>query len=522
MKRVECPHADLRFAEQTPMLPMLRTGSNDPVVSLPEDAAARNFVFVYDNRETTRMEAVLNVTRTLVICVVLVFGSLCINRITNDLVLKPIERMIDKVKAISTNPLMATRIGDSEHMKEEDAKEKAEEYIRSARGLRKKWLQWKQRRHNRKEEPMETLVLEKTIIKIGGLLALGFGEAGADVIGQNLKGTSGEVKVLIPGRRMKAVFGLAKIKNFATVTDVLQQHVLTFVNYVAEIVHGFVDEFFGAPNKNLGDSFVLVWRVPDERTASSSVGPQIPVIPDQPGREDRVVADFAAVSATKVVAAVRKSPILAEYSNHPGLLQRLYEFTVEISIGMHFGWAIEGAIGSEFKVDVSYLSTHVNLATRLESLAKDLNVELVLSEALRGTVSESIQRMLRPIDCALLAGFKNAQLLFTLDLDPRELKPITKTQEKNEKDKKLKKFKVRQIREQRKFQKAMTTYVVAEVMQTDIDIIQMRQKYTDDFFRKFDMGYRNYVSGEWGVAREMLVQTLQFFDDTRTGRRRSC
>merc|ERR1719163_276636 len=181
---------------------------------------------------------------------------------------------------------------------------------------------------------------------------------------------------------------------------------------------------------------------------------------------------------------------------------------------MHFGWAIEGAIGSEFKVDVSYLSTHVNLATRLESLAKDLNVELVLSEALRGTVSESIQRMLRPIDCALLAGFKNAQLLYTLDLDPRELKPITKTQEKNEKDKKLKKFKVRQIREQRKFQKAMTNYVVAEVMQTDIDVIQMRQKYTDDFFRKFDMGYRNYVSGEWGVAREMLVQTLQYFDDT--------
>ena len=30
------------------------------------------------------------------------------------------------------------------------------------------------------EQPMETVVLEKTIIKLGTLLALGFGEAGTD------------------------------------------------------------------------------------------------------------------------------------------------------------------------------------------------------------------------------------------------------------------------------------------------------------------------------------------------------
>ena len=40
--------------------------------------------------------------------------------------------------------------------------------------------------------------------------------------------------------------------------QVLQSEVLAFVNFVAEIVHGFVDEFFGAPNKNLGESFVVV------------------------------------------------------------------------------------------------------------------------------------------------------------------------------------------------------------------------------------------------------------------------
>jgi len=32
-----------------------------------------------------------------------------------------------------------------------------------------------------------------------------------------------------------------------------------------------------------------------------------------------------------------------------------------MSFGLHLGWAIEGAIGSYFKIDVSYLSPNVNL-----------------------------------------------------------------------------------------------------------------------------------------------------------------
>ena len=36
---------------------------------------------------------------------------------------------------------------------------------------------------------METVVLEKTIIKLGTLLAIGLGQAGANIIGQNMKGS---------------------------------------------------------------------------------------------------------------------------------------------------------------------------------------------------------------------------------------------------------------------------------------------------------------------------------------------
>ena len=42
---------------------------------------------------------------------------------------------------------------------------------------------------------------------------------------------------------------------------------------------------------------------------------------------------------------------------------------IEMGYGLHFGWAIEGAIGSSMKIDASYLSPHVNTAARLEVTA---------------------------------------------------------------------------------------------------------------------------------------------------------
>ena len=38
--------------------------------------------------------------------------------------------------------------------------------------------------------------------------------------------------------------------------------------------------------------------------------------------------------------------------------------------GLHIGWAIEGAIGTLLKIDVSYLSSNVNMASTLEAATK--------------------------------------------------------------------------------------------------------------------------------------------------------
>lgn len=50
-----------------------------------------------------------------------------------------------------------------------------------------------------------------------------------------------------------------------------------------------------------------------------------------------------------------------------------------MGFGLHVGWAIEGAIGSEYKIDASYLSPNVNMASRLEAATKQYGVYIFCS-----------------------------------------------------------------------------------------------------------------------------------------------
>lgn len=83
---------------------------------------------------------------------------------------------------------------------------------------------------------METVILEQAIIKIGHLLALGFGEAGSAIIAGNMT-NGGDLNPMLPGVRTYAIYGFCDIRNFTDSTEVLQTRVMTFVNQIAEITH---------------------------------------------------------------------------------------------------------------------------------------------------------------------------------------------------------------------------------------------------------------------------------------------
>merc|ERR1711881_644262 len=100
----------------------------------------------------------------------------------------------------------------------------------------------------------------------------------------------------------------------------------------------------------------------------------------------------------KVVAAVARSAVLAEYREHPGLLARLPNYRVRMGFGLHLGSAIEGAIGSEFKIDASYLSPNVNMASRLEAATAQFGVHLLMSHFLIDQCAPRLREICRQVD----------------------------------------------------------------------------------------------------------------------------
>lgn len=63
----------------------------------------------------------------------------------------------------------------------------------------------------------ETGIVYNAIVKIGALLSLVFGAAGAEIIGSNIM-KEGDMNPMIDGKKKCAIFGFCDIRNFTEVT----------------------------------------------------------------------------------------------------------------------------------------------------------------------------------------------------------------------------------------------------------------------------------------------------------------
>ncbi len=50
-----------------------------------------------------------------------------------------------------------------------------------------------------------------------------------------------------------------------------------------------------------------------------------------------------------------------------------------MSFGLHWGWAVEGALGTDKKIDASYTGMNVNIAAYLSKLTAKYKVPLLMS-----------------------------------------------------------------------------------------------------------------------------------------------
>eukprot|EP00933_Yihiella_yeosuensis_P043122 TRINITY_DN37862_c0_g1_i1.p1 TRINITY_DN37862_c0_g1~~TRINITY_DN37862_c0_g1_i1.p1 ORF type:complete len:513 (+),score=91.59 TRINITY_DN37862_c0_g1_i1:229-1539(+) len=354
------------------------------------------------------------------------------------------------------------------------------------------------------KELMETVILEKTIIKLGSLLALGFGEAGADIIGKNMSGSdSAGVNAMVPGRRVECIIGICRVRNFSTATEVLQAKVMTFGNQIAEIVHGVCNEFSGGPNKNTGEQFLVIWK--DEAAINAGEPPPPGVAGAAPPKS--VVgrlAEGSLLAFTTIIGAIHRSSLLGSYRGHPGLQNRLgSNCRVHLSVGIHKGWAIEGAVGSEYKIDCSYLSPNVAIANSVERATEIYGVSLMIAQSVVDLFQPRMRMKCRLIDKVIIKGSPAPIELFCMDLDYMAVELDTSKRPQVTWNTRQR-FKVRQFLETEKTHMMKEEVDLVNLFDNDPVIHTMRKRFTVDFFQMFNMGYQNYSQGEWQVARRML------------------
>jgi len=481
-QRVNCPAA-LRLQEIVKFSPRLQTG---------EEFEQWHFAFFFDIRPFQKMDALWNLAVVSFILVLLICGSMMFSHDANVLVLSPVEKMITRVEAIRENPLIAMQMADQEFKAEEMAKAKLRRRSHRHHDMIQACIAGMMCSGSQRDmELMETAILEKTIIKLGSLLALGFGEAGVNIIGQNLRGadTAG-VNAMIQGTLVDCVIGLARVRDFSVATEVLHSKIMTFGNQIAEIVHGVCSEFQGAPNKNSGDSFLVIWLFPH----------------DDPKEKSRL-AEMSVVAFAKILGSVHQSPVLATYRGHPGLQNRLgSNCRVNLSFGLHAGWAVEGAVGSEFKIDASYLSPHVSIAKSVELATSTYGVSLMVAQSVTELCSQEMVAKCRLIDNVIITGSAKPMKLYCVDLDYMGVEADLSSPPAvvwNVRQR----FKVRQHLEMEKKDLWENGMSMAKVFDEELVIMQMRQRYTVEFFELFRMGYENYSQGEWTPARRLLSST---------------
>lgn len=458
--------------------------------------------------------AYLQIMLTIFVSIMLVIGSIVLNNDVEKLVLAPIDKMMNLVDTIAKDPL------------------KPIQYTSNSGGQ------------------YETRLLETTIEKITGLLRVGFGEAGAGIISSslNINDTSGKIlDPLTGGLRIYCIVGFCDIHKFDDVNQRMGVDVLRFVNSIASIVHGCIQDWGGQSNKNLGNAFVLVWRIGDEETLLNlTSGTTAPSSKDKSKKaRDKVVdlrrvpgidnlADKALIGYLKIIVELNRQENIIAYRKEPRLTnQGQNEFIVRMGFGLHAGWAIEGAVGSLKKIDATYLSPHVNMAARLETSSKQYGVPVLISQVaweLMGTVA---QNLCRKLDVVTVKGSEFPIGIYTYDCNQNAKFKIPPPKGREAREAR-ETFQQRRDSNERNSENEddkdpgpnvglprgtssvpngnfMTAADdAADCFEEDSDLLDLRKHVTPDFTANFGKGISAYLAGDWSIARVFLQKSDEY------------
>jgi LPXTG-motif cell wall-anchored protein len=144
------------------------------------------------------------------------------------------------------------------------------------------------------------------------------------------------------------------IRGFTSLSSTLPPQVcLNLVNRVFSSIQPIVHHNRGLIDKFLGDGALMVWGAFDRNDSAE------------------VLCKRAVRSADEILVAIEKLNDELEQDALP---------KIQVGIGIHFGPAICGNVGSDARMEFTAIGSTVNVASRIESLCKKFDAEVVVSD----------------------------------------------------------------------------------------------------------------------------------------------
>jgi len=392
-------------------------------ITVIDEETATTTVGLFDQRNELRNSAFVEILSTMFIVLVWFFGVTAFAGPVMTLVVIPIERMVRLLTMLMLDPLgYQSTARYKKFVSEEDELSKNSRWTKDVL------------------KGMETHFLMSTILRIGSLMKVGFGSAGVEIIRSSLqRGQSKNVLNLdTKGSSVSCIFLFCDIRQFTDATESLQEEVFVFTNRIAAVVHSICHAYGGSANKNIGDAFLLSWPLEDENSKRSS-GSSMALY----NRSFKNTGNFTAKNnqADKALLAVVKISLALYHDKfyietmsevaRDALLEKLSERkgpVVQMGFGLHAGTAVQGAIGSQRKIDATYVSESVELAEFLESSTKKYGLKMLMSGNFHRLLNQNNRRRCRKVDQILMLNdeeeseelaFDESDVmeLFTFDMD---------------------------------------------------------------------------------------------------------
>jgi class 3 adenylate cyclase len=439
-----------------------------------------------------RLYSILNLLKLLFILISLYIICLRLNKDLNLLILKPlndINKVIDKVSKDPVNNKIISEL-------KQNFENRIDNII--------------QRDQNNVKYEMK--VIESTLIRTSGLISVGYGEAGSTIIKQFIKGNEG-FDPMSSGNIIEAIFGFCFIHDFAEISEVFEEKTMIFVNHICDIVHSCVDKFNGYTNKNIGDCFLLAWKIKN----SENKPPTKPIsnknIFNQNQNEELTeLADCALLAFLNIFKKINKTRKILAYRKDPDIIKRFgTRYSIGLGFGLHYGWGIEGAIGSHHKIDCSYLSPNVNIAARLETATNIYGVDILFSGEFYELLSDFMKEKCRKIDVVTLKGSEKPVNLYTVDLN-KNIKPgkLTSNKDRMSVREKMDYYGQKKRKLWKKYENSKKNKTIGEIYYKESKGFRqiLNNQKSSLFYNNFEEGLSHYIDGEWEEAAAFLYRAL--------------